>query len=111
MRQPVGVFRYYARNSNFCCSIQKQAMYGYTTDPEDILYKAIRAHGNTTEYVPIIALLIYVLGTMPVSGWVLWCIILITLFRCMTASGVLLPRTMAKPNLFRLIGTLGAYIT
>ena len=77
MRQPVGVFRYYARNNNFCCSIQKQAMYGYTTDPEDILYKAIRAHGNTTEYVPIIAVLIYILGTMPVSSWVLWCVIVI----------------------------------
>lgn len=95
----------------FVIRFKNNVMYGYATDPENILYRAIRAHGNATEYVPVIALLIYILGTMPISYWVFWCMILITAFRYMTAAGILIPKTMAKPNPFRLIGTLGTYIT
>lgn len=95
----------------FIVRFKKGVMYGYTINPEDILYKAVRAHGNATEYVPIIALLIYILGSMPLSSWVLWCMILITLFRYMAAAGILFPKTMTKPNPLRLIGTLGTYVT
>lgn len=87
-----------------------KTMYGYNSDPEDALYQAVRAHSNAIEYIPIIALLIYILGTMPLASWVQWCIILITLFRYLAAIGILLPKTMNKPNPMRFIGALGTYV-
>lgn len=89
---------------------KSKMMYGYKTDPEDRLYKAVRAHGNATEYVPIIAILIYILGTMPISMWVMWCMIIVTLSRYLAAAGLLLPKSLAKPNLLRVVGTLGTYL-
>ena len=53
-----------------------ETMYGSTTDPEDILYKMTRAHGNTTEYAPVIALLIFVLSQSSQPSWVIWCMLL-----------------------------------
>jgi len=90
---------------------QTNTIYGYTTDPEDILYKTVRAHGNATEYVPILALLIYILSQFPESTWVLWCMVLVTFFRFLSAMGIIFPKTLAKPNPMHFIGALGAYVT
>jgi uncharacterized membrane protein YecN with MAPEG domain len=89
---------------------KERTMYEYTADPQSTLYKAVRAHGNATEYVPTIALLIYILSTMQIASWVLWCMVLITLFRYLAAAGILFPQTLAKPNPMRFIGALGTYI-
>src|SRR6056297_3407765 len=37
----------------------------YPDDPADILHKLVRAHGNTIEYAPMLALLIWAAGTAP----------------------------------------------
>lgn len=95
----------------FVVRFKKNVMFGHAVDPEDALYKTVRAHGNAIEYIPIIALLIYILGTMPLSAWVVWCMILITVFRYMAAAGLLFPQSMGKPNPLRLIGALGTYVT
>lgn len=87
-----------------------RTMYGYDNDPQDTLYKAVRAHSNAVEYIPILALLIYILSLMPVAAWVQWCMILVTLFRYLAAAGILLPTTMNKPNPMRFIGALGTYL-
>ncbi len=84
---------------------------GSSTDPEDPLYKVVRAHGNTVEYVPILALLIYILAQQPQATWVLWCMILVTFFRYLFVAGMVTPKTLAKPNPMRLVGALGTYIT
>ena len=89
---------------------QTNTVIGHNSDPKDPLYKAIRAHSNATEYVPIIALLIYILGTMPISSWVLWCMVLITVFRYVAAAGLLFPHTLEKPNALRFVGALGTYV-
>ncbi|WP_101758146.1 MAPEG family protein [Oceanicoccus sp. KOV_DT_Chl] len=86
-------------------------IFGYSEDPENTLYKAVRAHGNTAEYVPILALLIYILGQFPETTWVLWCMILVTFFRYLAAMGILFAKTLAKPNPMRFVGALGTYIT
>ncbi|WP_252106800.1 MULTISPECIES: MAPEG family protein [unclassified Halomonas] len=89
---------------------KSKAMYGYKEDPEDHLYKSVRAHSNAIEYVPIIALLIYVLGQGAPSDWVLWCMVFVTACRYLAAIGIVAPKTMAKPNPLRFIGALGTYI-
>ena len=83
---------------------------GHSVKPEDMLYKRVRAHANTVEYVPMLAVLIYILGTMNPADWVVWCMILVTACRYLLAFGLLAYPTMAKPNLCRFIGALGTYI-
>jgi uncharacterized membrane protein YecN with MAPEG domain len=85
--------------------------FGSNTDPEDILYKMTRAHGNTAEYAPIIALLIFVLSQSSQSEWVIWCMILATFFRYLIVAGIIFPKTMDTANPMRFIGALGTYLT
>jgi len=88
-----------------------ETMFGSSTDPEDILYKMTRAHGNTAEYAPIIALLIFVLSQSSQSQWVIWCMILATFFRYLIVAGIIFPKTMDTANPMRFIGALGTYLT
>jgi uncharacterized membrane protein YecN with MAPEG domain len=85
-------------------------MFGSTADPEDILYKMTRAHGNTIEYAPMIALLIFILSQSPQSDWVLWCMILVTFFRYLFVAGIILPKSMGQPHPMRFLGALGTYL-
>ncbi|WP_372763639.1 MAPEG family protein [Litorivivens sp.] len=86
------------------------AMYGFKENPEDPLYKASRAHGNTIEYAPILAVMIFVLAQAPMAEWVMWSMILATFSRYLLVAGLLLPKTMAKPNPMRFVGALGTFI-
>ena len=54
-------------------------IHGCPQDPENTLYKVQRAHGNTIEYAPIIAILILALAQSNYPSWVLWCMGLATL--------------------------------
>ncbi len=83
---------------------------GSSTDPEDTLYKVIRAHGNTMEYVPLLALLIYILSQFSISAWVLWCMVLVTFSRFLLVAGIIIPQTLAKPSPMRFVGALGTYL-
>jgi uncharacterized membrane protein YecN with MAPEG domain len=85
-------------------------LYGVTIDPTDSLYKAFRAHGNTTEYAPLLALLIFILSQSPLASWELWSIILVTLSRYIFVIGILMSQTMAKAHPLRFIGSLGTYL-
>ena len=87
-----------------------ETLYGGETDPESKLYKIQRAHGNTTEYAPILAILMLALAQSPQPTWVLWTMIIATFCRYLLAAGLLLPTTMAKPNPMRFIGALGTYL-
>ena len=54
---------------------RSETMFEGEVNPEDPLYKARRAHGNTIEYAPILALLIFILGLQAQSSWVTWCMV------------------------------------
>ncbi|NND67288.1 MAG: MAPEG family protein [Halioglobus sp.] len=88
-----------------------ETMYGAEPDPAGAMYKAVRAHGNTTEYAPLLALLIYILGQAGASGWVVWAMVLATFSRYLFAAGIILPATMAQPHPLRFIGSLGTYLS
>ncbi|GAB5452918.1 MAG: hypothetical protein Hals2KO_32460 [Halioglobus sp.] len=87
-----------------------ETIYGGDDDPESPLYKAQRAHGNTVEYAPILAVVILALALAPQPTWVLWSIGLATFFRYVFVAGILLPATMAKPNPIRFVGAVGTYL-
>ncbi len=87
-----------------------KVLIGHSTDPEDVVFKRIRAHGNTVEYVPILALMIYILGQSPQPAWVMWLMVLVTACRYLVVAGLIVPKSMAEPNPVRFIGALGTYV-
>ena len=84
---------------------------GSGEDPSGPLNKAVRAHGNAAEYIPIfVALFLYLLlsGT---GGWLEWVAVIITVSRILQAMGLLMTTTFnAPPHPLRAIGSLGTYI-
>ena len=90
---------------------RKETMYGADAEPASAIYKAVRAHGNTAEYVPILALLIFILGQTGAAGWVLWAMMLATFSRYLFVAGIILPASMATPNAMRFLGSLGTYLS
>lgn len=83
---------------------------GHPDDPSHFLHKAVRAHGNTIEFAPMIALLIYILAQFQLPMWVLACMVLATLGRYSIFFGLILSPTIAKPHPLRFVGSLSSYI-
>ena len=84
---------------------------GTTEDPECPLYQAQRAHGNTTENAPMLAVMMLVLAQTPQPTWVTATIITATIFRFILVAGLIFPATMAKPNALRFVGGLGSILS
>ena len=89
----------------------KETLTGSSDDPEDSLHKLLRAHGNTTEYAAILAILMYALGSMSPATWVLWFMVIATVSRYAIALGLILSSTMARPHPLRFIGAMGTYVS
>ena len=87
-----------------------QRVIGHSDDPTDRLHKLCRAHGNAAEYVPMLALLIYVLGARGPAPWMVWTFVAATAFRYLHAAGMIVPATLAAPNPMRFVGALGTYV-
>lgn len=83
---------------------------GYNPDPTDRLYKMVRAHGNTTEYAPMLAVLMLLIGLRDPSAWVLWVMGIVTACRYLIAIGIIISPTLAKPHPLRFVGAVGTYI-
>jgi uncharacterized membrane protein YecN with MAPEG domain len=82
----------------------------FPTAPDDALFVAIRAHGNATEYVPTLALLILVVGSRDPAVWMLVVAGVVTACRYLHAIGVLSAGDMGKENLLRLVGAVGTIL-
>jgi uncharacterized membrane protein YecN with MAPEG domain len=85
------------------------ALSGCEPDPASTLHKFIRAHANTAEYVPFLALLFLYLGAHSPSPATLALIVAATLCRCLLVIGLIAFPTMAMPNPARFLGALGTY--
>ena len=88
-----------------------ETIIGTSSDPTDRLYKLVRAHGNATEYAPILAVLMVVLtmGGEPAT-WVVWVMIAVTASRYVHAAGMITTPDLSKPHPLRFIGALGTYV-
>ena len=78
-------------------------------NPADPLFKAIRAHGNTAEFVPMLAILMLYIGSQSPAGWVLGLMVIVTVCRFLIVFGIILSPTLDQPHPLRLIGALGTY--
>ncbi len=83
---------------------------GFPPDPGDFLHKAVRAHGNTAEFAPFLALLILYLGSNSPPGWVLWLMILATASRVAIVAGMLINKTLMHFHPLRFAGASGTYL-
>jgi len=84
--------------------------FGYSPDPTDRMYKMVRAHGNATEYVPMLAVLMLLVGGHNPATWVLWVMGIVTASRYLHAAGMIFSPTLAKPHPLRFVGALGTYL-
>jgi uncharacterized membrane protein YecN with MAPEG domain len=82
---------------------------GHPNDPADPLHRAVRAHANTAEYAPFLAILFLWLGAHQPSDWVVAVIIVATAARFFLAIGLLWWPTMSRPNPARFLGALLTY--
>ena len=83
----------------------------YPADPADPLFKRMRAHGNTAEYAPMMAILMLLAGERDPATWVLWTMGIAVASRYLIAAGILLSSTLEKPNPLRFVGAVGTYLT
>lgn len=84
---------------------------GHSPDPADPLHKLVRAHGNTAEYAPLLAVLMLAVGMSEPAAWTLWCMGLATAARYLIVIGLLASPTLAKPHPLRFVGAVTTYLT
>ncbi len=87
-----------------------QTNIGYDPNPADRLYKMVRAHGNATEYAPMLAVLILLVGSRQPGTWMVWTFIAATASRYLHAAGMLLSPSLDRPQPLRFVGALGTYV-
>ena len=84
---------------------------GYNPDPADRLYKMVRAHGNATEYAPMLAILILHLGMHEPGPWLRTVFVAAVASRLLHAAGMIMSPSLARPQPLRFVGALGTYLT
>ena len=89
---------------------RSDAAIGHPDDPSAWLHKIVRAHGNTIEYAPMLAILFLVIGSREPGTWILWVMGLATLSRYLIAIGLIVSPTLARPHPLRFTGALGTYV-
>jgi uncharacterized membrane protein YecN with MAPEG domain len=82
---------------------------GYPTEPNDKLHKIVRAHGNTAEYAPLLAILMLVSAQLEPATWVLWVMGVGTLARYLIAVGLMIG-SLDKANPARFLGAFLTYV-
>ncbi len=82
-------------------------------DPASSLRKAIRAHGNCIEYVPMLALMILAVGLRSplLPTWIAALMFAAVASRYIHAAGVLTGGSVYEANAMKRIGAAGTYLT
>jgi uncharacterized protein len=82
-------------------------------DPASALRRAIRAHGNCIEYVPMLSLMILALGLrLPLlPGWIAALMLAAVASRYIHAVGILTGGSVHEANALKKIGAAGTYLT
>jgi uncharacterized membrane protein YecN with MAPEG domain len=84
---------------------------GTGDDPDGPMSRAVRAHGNAAEYIPLfVALFVYLIFSAADGWFVVTTVVIITVARILHALGMLMTSTFrAKPHPLRALGALGTY--
>jgi uncharacterized membrane protein YecN with MAPEG domain len=82
---------------------------GHDASPVSKMHRAVRAHANTAEYVPFLAILFLWHGSHQPSLWINATIVAATLARILLIVGLLWLSPLDKPNAARFLGALLTY--
>jgi hypothetical protein len=82
---------------------------GTNNEPSGRLNKAIRAHGNAAEYLPLFVALFLYFSVVGASVWVRWVVVAITVCRFLHPLGMFMSSDLHRPQVFRFVGSLGTY--
>lgn len=81
------------------------------TDPADKMFIAIRAHGNASEYIPTLCVLILICASLTSGWWLNTLMVGAVVFRWLHAIDLLSSPSMAAHRVTRDIAALGTYAT
>ncbi len=84
---------------------------GMGSEPSGPLVKAVRAHGNAAEFIPIFVTLFLYFLMSGAGGWIVWVVIGVTVCRVLHAIGMLASSDFnGPPHPLRAVGALGTYL-
>ncbi|MGH8133895.1 MAG: MAPEG family protein [Steroidobacteraceae bacterium] len=83
---------------------------GSGPDPSGLLNRAVRAHGNAAEYIPIFVLLFVYFNSVGAAGWITWVTIAVTVCRVLHPIAIFMSPDLNKAYPLRFIGSLGTYL-
>lgn len=89
----------------------KQTVEQFPTAPDDPLFVAIRAHGNASEYIPTLAVLILVVGSRDPAVWMLVVAVIAVVSRYLHAIGILTTGDMNAEGVLRFAGAVGTILS
>jgi uncharacterized membrane protein YecN with MAPEG domain len=89
---------------------REKRLAGHEGDPTNLLHRVVRAHGNTAEYAPFLAVLFLYLGGRNPGAMALGLMVAATACRVLLAVGLIAWPTLARPNPVRFVGALGTYL-
>ncbi len=90
---------------------QTSTNFGMREDPKDRLYRMVRAHGNATEYAPMLAVLMLLVGAQGAAPWMNWTMMAAAASRYLHVAGMLTGPPLDAVNPLRFVGALGTYLT
>jgi uncharacterized membrane protein YecN with MAPEG domain len=74
------------------------------------LHKLVRAHANTAEFAPFLAILFLAHGARGHGAWVAWAMAAATACRYLIVVGLVAWPSLDKANPVRFVGALGTYV-
>jgi len=87
-----------------------RVLIGMSSNTDSILNRLVRAHGNTAEHAPFLAILFLLLGARQPSSLVIGLIVTATISRWVFVLGLLSAESLKRPSIIRLLGALGTYV-
>jgi uncharacterized protein len=85
------------------------ALSGHDPHPLDQLHRAVRAHANTAEYAPFLAVLFLWHASHQSAPWINSAIIVATVARFLLVAGLLFGASLGKANPARFLGAALTY--
>jgi uncharacterized membrane protein YecN with MAPEG domain len=83
---------------------------GHHVSPIDPMHRLVRAHANTAEYAPFLAILFLWHGAHQPPPWIVATIVVTTASRLVIVVGLLWISPLDKPNPARFLGALLTYL-
>jgi uncharacterized protein len=90
--------------------VQTNVVIGNDDLPSGRLNRAIRAHGNASEYIPLfVALFLYFLVS-GASGWISWVVVGVTICRVLHPIAIFIAPDLNQRHFLRFIAAVGTYL-